>query len=85
MPTFAKLPFIKYPSQISGSYFQALEQFVASLCISTINACKINVARRILFAKRGRTVENLPPQLDALKQYIKQSAFEVSKWRQCLI
>ena len=85
MPTFAKLSFIKYSSQISEFYFQALEEYVVSLCISTINACKITVARRILFAKRERTVENILPTLDSLKQHIKQSAFQVFKWRQCLI
>ena len=56
--------------------FQALVQFVVNLCSSTINACEVNVARRILFAKGGRTVENIPPTLDALKQHIKWSAFQ---------
>ena len=45
----------------------------------------MNVARRILLAKRGRTIENIPPTLDALKQHIKQSAFQVFYLRQCLI
>ena len=80
MPTFAKLPFIKCPSQISESYIQALKQFVVSLCISTINACKLNAARRILVAERKRTVENIPPTLDALKHHIKRSPFQVFKW-----
>ena len=62
------------PTQISESHFQALEQFVVCLYSSTINTCKVNVARRFLFDKGGRTVKNAPPMLDALKQYIKLSA-----------
>ena len=38
-----------------------------------------------MFAKGGRTVEDVPPTLDALKQHIKRSAFPVIKWSQCLI
>ena len=41
--------------------------------------------KRILFAKGGRTAENIPPTLDALKQHIRRSAFQVIKSRQCLI
>ena len=52
---------------------------------STINACEVPVARRILFAKGGRAVENIPPTLNALKQHIKQSVFQAIKWSQCLI
>ena len=84
-PTFTKLVFIKYPSPISESYIQALKQFVVSLCISAINACKHNVAKRNLFAKRGKTAKNIPPTLDALKQHIKRSAFQVFKGKLCLI
>ena len=52
MPTFAKLPFIQYPTQISESFFQVPQQFVLSLGISTINVCKMNVARRNLLLKK---------------------------------
>ena len=61
---------------MSESDFQELEQFVVWLCSSTVNTCEVNFARRILFAKGGRTVENIPPILDALKQHIKPSAFQ---------
>ena len=46
------------PPQISESDFQALEQLVVCLYSSTTNTCEINLARRILFAKGRRTVEN---------------------------
>ena len=65
--------------------FQALEQFVVRLNSSTINTCKVNVARRMLFAKGGRTVENISLMFDALKQHIKRSVFRAIKWSQCLI
>ena len=65
--TFAKLSSITCPLQVSESDFQTLEQFVVSLYSSTINSCEVNVSRRILFAKEGRAVENIPPTLNALK------------------
>ena len=78
--TFAKLSSSNSsPSQISESDFQELEQFVVCLCSSTVNTCEVNLARRILFAKGGRTVKNIPPILDALKQHIKPSAFQAIK------
>ena len=49
------------------------------------NAFEVNVDRRILFAKGGRTIQNIPPTLDALKQHIKRSAFQAIKWSRCLI
>ena len=52
---------------------------------STINTCEVNVARRMLFAKGRRTIENKQPMIDALKQHIKQSAFQAIKWSQRLI
>ena len=39
----------------------------------------------MLFAKGGKTVENVPLMLNPLKQHIKQSAFQAIKWSQCLI
>ena len=50
-PVFAKLSSINNPTQISEAVVQDSEQFVVSLYSRTVNANKLNNARRILFAK----------------------------------
>ena len=41
--------------------------------------------KKTLFAKRGRTMEIIPPMLNALKQHITRSALQVFKWKEFLI
>ena len=83
MPEFTKLSSISNPTQISEADVQDLEQFVVSLYSRTVNANKIYTARRTLFAQGNRTVENIPPTSDALKEHIKRSALQAIVWRQC--
>ena len=75
------------PPQISESDFQALEQF--DVCLYNVQFhyqhMRNNLARRIPFAKGGRTIEIIPPTLDALKEHIKRSTFQAIKRSQCLI
>ena len=79
---FTKLSSISNPTQISEADVQDLEQFVVSLYSRTVNDNKVNTARRILFAQDSRTVENILPTSDALKQYVERSALQAIMWRQ---
>ena len=44
----------------------------------------VNEARKILFCRDNRSIENIPPTKQALIQHILRSAIQSSKWCQCL-
>ena len=44
-----------------------------------LNTDEINMARRILFTRVGRSLENIPPTAGALKQHILRSSLFFSK------
>ena len=49
---------------------RVLERFVILLYDRASTCSDINECRRILFTKKGRTVEAIPPTKDALKLHI---------------
>ena len=79
----AKLSSINNSTQISEANVQNMEQFVVSFYSLTVNANKVNNARRILFAQGSRTAKSIPPTSDAFKQRIERSARQAIIWRQC--
>ena len=50
----------------------------------TSNLTKVNEARQELFAKKSRTLDNIPPTQEALLQHTKHAILQgVSVWGQC--
>ena len=59
-----------------------IERFVVLLYDRTGSSVSINCARRRLFTKKGRSIDNCLPTLNALLQHIYRSILQSSSWRQ---
>ena len=63
-----------------------LERFVVLMYDRTSQCQRVNDARKVLFAQKGRTLENIPPTADALLQHAKRVAYQAGHcWGQCLV
>ena len=72
------------PKNIPPDIFNKIEKYVITLYSKTCTSNTCNEAQRILFTS-GRTVENIPPTSDALRQHALKAAFQSGYvWYQCL-
>ena len=55
---------------------QAPERFVILMYDRTISCVDINLSRKELFTKKGRSMENIPPTKDALVLHIRRSELQ---------
>ena len=83
-PIFCRLPGIESTNDISDLEFQFIETFVIRLYSKTCNTNDVNEARKILFARENRQIENIPPTRAALKQHLYRSILQASKWNKAL-
>ena len=60
-------------SEISVSI---IERFVCLLYDRTTIITNVDECRRMLFTKKGRTVDSIPPTKDALLQHIKRAVYQ---------
>ena len=61
------------PSAVSEESMSWLERFVVLMYDNNSDTMEINEARKQLFAHEGRTLEDIPPTQEAVKQYIKST------------
>ena len=66
--------------KIESEEFKLLEQFTILLYDKNSTEECINHARRELFSKKGRSLENIPPTKDALLQHIFRVIYQASIW-----
>ena len=59
-----------------SSFLSVIERFVVLLYDRTSTKDSVNTARKHLFAKKGRQIENLPPTQSALIEHIKRAALQ---------
>ena len=71
-------------SSISDSTMAVLERFVVVLYDRTSGLYSINESRKHLFTQKGRSMENLPPTFEALKQHIKRAMYQANCWNKAL-
>ena len=71
-------PFDQFDS--SSWQFQLLERFTVILYDRTSTCKLVNKARRELFCKKSRSLENLPPTQDALLQHVKRVVYQAGIW-----
>ena len=64
------------PSDISEAHVSVLERFTILLYDRTSSKDDINEARQQLFAKKGRTMDAIPPTKATLLQHIKRAAYQ---------
>ncbi|XP_068756859.1 uncharacterized protein [Montipora capricornis] len=71
-------PFI--PLEINTPVFDVLQRFVVILYDRTSLATDVNTARRELFTKKNRALENIPPTEDALLNHSNRALYQASIW-----
>ena len=64
------------PEVVDYSSLEVIERFVVLLYDRTSNLTKVNEARQELFAKKSRTLENIPPTQKALLQHTKRAVLQ---------
>ena len=82
--TFDKLSNIETHS-ISDNDLTQLERYTILLYDRSSLLGDINICRKQLFTKKGRTIENVHPTRDALIQHIKRAFFQTNIWKQSLV
>lgn len=70
--------------EIQDEDFQMIEWFTVLMYDTTSTTRSVNECRRILFTKRNRSIENIPPTADALKLHVKRAILQTMIWKQCL-
>jgi len=74
------------PSEVSDSCFSVLEQFVILLYDRTNSLTSVDAARKQLFSRKSRTLDNIPPTKDALQQHVKRASYQAGHvWGQSLL
>ena len=74
------------PSDITDDDLAVLERFVVLLYDRTCEFQTLNEARRYLFSKKSREMENIPPSQAALLEHSKRAAFQAGHiWGQTLV
>ena len=74
-----------FSQDMSEATMALLEQFVVLLYDRTSDIMNVNDARKQLFTQKTRSLENLPPSQEALKQHIKRACFQSNCWNKALL
>jgi len=83
--TEAFLNLCEVTDDIDEATISVLERFVIIMYDRTSGCTDLNTARKQLFTKKSRTLELLPPTLDAFIQHVKRSILQgVHCWGHCL-
>lgn len=74
------------PATITDDDIALLERYVALLYDRTSSAVDVNVARKDLFTRKGRSTDAIPPTKAALLQHVKRVVYQAGYcWGQALI
>ncbi|KAL9966137.1 hypothetical protein ACROYT_G024162 [Oculina patagonica] len=68
------------PLEIDSPLFKVLQRFVVVLYDRTSLATDVNTARRELFTKKNRALENIPPTEDSLLNHSNRAIYQASIW-----
>jgi hypothetical protein len=72
------------PGDISSKSMESLERFVVLLYSRTSELNRVKDARKTLFARKSRLLENIPPTQAALRQHIKRACYQSHCWNMSL-
>ena len=64
---------VRKPDEIQVSDIQIIERYVVLMYDKSSGLDSVNECRRVLFTKKNRASENLPPTSDALLQHVKRA------------
>ena len=69
---------------IPDDVMEKIERFVVLMYDGTSACANVNECRRILYTRRNRAIENIPPTGNALQQHCKRAALQAKTWMACL-
>lgn len=73
------------PQKLSDHSLSTLKHFVVLIYDRTSACLDVNEARKHLFTQRSRSLENIPPTQDALRQHIKGAMYQANTWNLALV
>jgi len=68
----------------TSAAMKIIERFVVVMYDRTSPCMSVNECRRVLYTRKNRSVENIPPTADALLQHVKRPALQSHIWQDCL-
>ncbi len=83
--TDAFIELLGMSNELSEESMLLLEQFVVLMYNRTSEVTEVNEARKQLFTKKSRILENIPPTKAALVQHIRHTYFQANIWSQSLL
>jgi hypothetical protein len=72
-------------SEIYDHIMSNIQRFVVLMYDRTSCCVGVNACRRMLYTKKNRAIENIPPTADALLQHTKRAALQARIWSDCLL
>ena len=73
------------PTTITEEHITLIQRYVVLLYDKTSSLADVNDCRQVLFTKKSRSIENIPPTKAALFQHIKRTCYQAGYvWSQCL-
>ena len=82
--TSAFLELISDSKALSEDCFSKIERFVVLMYEKNSTMTSVNEARQRLFSQQCRSIENIPPTSDALRQHTLRAAYQALVWSRCL-
>jgi len=74
------------PFNVTTETSQVIERFVVLMYDKTSESDSVNVCRKELFARKNRSIENIPPTKNALELHIKRAIYQsVHVWSNSLL
>jgi len=71
-------------TEISDMAMETLERFIVLLYDRTNNIMTVNNSRKHLVTQKTRSLKNLPPTREVLKQHIKRARYQSICWKRAL-
>ena len=80
-PTFLTL---SMTNTVVSNCMSNIERFVVLMYDRSSTCVSVNDCRRILYTRKNRAIENIPPTSDALLQHVKRASLQAHLWISCL-
>jgi len=69
---------------IHQNTMKLIERYVVLMYDHTSTCAGVNECRRILYTRKNRAIENIPPTANALLQHSKRASLQAHIWKDCL-
>jgi len=71
-------------TEIDSELFRILQRYIVLLYDRSSDTDEVNICRRLLYTKKNRSIENIPPTSDTLLQHTKRATLQADIWKNSL-